>query len=206
MKAAIPKNEAKRLQVLWQYNLLDTMPEEIFDELTELAGLICGAPISMITLVNERRQWFKSKVGVDTEENNRDVSICAHAILQKNLFIIPDATRDIRFKNNPLVTGKPKIRFYAGAPLVTHDGFPLGTLCVIDRIPRELTPAQTRAMQLLSRHVMALLEQRRNASKPTASKDDLKRMKTGLTKARKEIARLHLPKKAKKSRRTPAGK
>src|SRR3954452_19021763 len=111
-----PAHEKKRLQVLWQYDILDTVPEEVFDDLTELAARICESPIAMITLVDENRQWFKSKVGVTLVETSRDISFCAHAIAQQDLFIIPDATRDERFAKSPLVVSEPKIRFYAGAP------------------------------------------------------------------------------------------
>src|ERR1051325_358285 len=112
MIAPIPKNEKKRLKVLWQYELLDTMPEGAFDDLTALAAHICEAPIALISLVDENRQWFKSKVGISVSETSRDVSFCAHAILQTDLFIIPDALKDERFAHNPLVTSNPKIRFY----------------------------------------------------------------------------------------------
>lgn len=161
MTAPIPKNEKKRIAVLWQYDVLDTVPEAMFDDLTELAASICDVPIAIISLVDEDRQWFKSKRGITVKETSRDISFCAHAILQKKLFIVPDATKDKRFKDNPLVTGKQKIRFYAGAPLLTAAGHALGTLCVLDRKPRQLRPAQKRAMQILARHVMAQLEMRR---------------------------------------------
>src|SRR5258706_9629167 len=114
MKPPAVKNEKKRLQVLWQYDVLDSVPEEVFDDLTELAARICEAPIALISLVDENRQWFKSKVGLSVQETSRDISFCGHAIKQTDLFIIPDATKDTRFAHNPLVTSNPKIRFYAG--------------------------------------------------------------------------------------------
>src|SRR5215471_123668 len=127
MRTPTVKNEKTRLNVLWQYEVLDTVPEALFDDLTELAARICEAPIALISLVDEKRQWFKSKVGTTVSETSRDVSFCAHAIKQTDLFIVPDATKDERFANNPLVTSDPKIRFYAGAPLITPDGHALGT-------------------------------------------------------------------------------
>jgi len=163
MTVAIATNEAKRLKVLWQYDVLDTVPEEVFDDLTELAARICEAPIALISLVDENRQWFKSKVGITVNETSRDISFCSHAIEQQELFIIPDATQDLRFAKNPLVTSNPKIRFYAGAPLITPDGHALGTLCVIDKVPRELRPEQKQALRVLARHVMTQLELRRHA-------------------------------------------
>ena len=155
MSAPIPQRESKRLKVLWQYDVLDTVPEEVFDDLTELAARICEASIALISLVDEKRQWFKSKVGVTVSETSRDLSFCAYAITQSDLFIVPDATQDKRFANNPLVTSDPKIRFYAGAPLITPDGHALGTLCVIDKVPRDLRPDQKRALSILARHVVS---------------------------------------------------
>ncbi len=163
MNATKPKNEVQRIKILWQYDVLDSVPEAVFDESTELAALICDAPIALITLVDEDRQWFKSKVGVEISETSRDVSMCAHTILQKDLMIVPDATKDHRFKDNPLVIAPPKIRFYAGAPLVTPGGHALGTLCVIDTVPRNLTDNEKEALRLLARHVMTLLELRRQS-------------------------------------------
>jgi two-component system, cell cycle sensor histidine kinase and response regulator CckA len=155
------RTEKKRIKILWQYDVLDTMPEAVFDDLTELAARICEAPIALISLVDEKRQWFKSKVGVTVNETSRDVSFCAHAIGQEGLFIVPDATQDKRFARNPLVTSDPKIRFYAGAPLITPDGHALGTLCVIDKVPRELRSDQQQALRILARHVVTQLELRR---------------------------------------------
>jgi GAF domain-containing protein len=190
MSAPIPKNEAKRIQVLWQYDILDTVPEEVFDELADLAAHICGAPVALITLVDENRQWFKAKVGVSIKETGRDISLCAHAILQKDLFIVPDATLDGRFKNNPLVTASPKIRFYAGAPLISPDGHALGTLCVLDKVPRELTEDQKSALRILARHVMAQLELRRHALELAGARSDREKIQADLVAARAEIARL----------------
>ena len=163
MSTPIPKNEAKRLNVLWQYEVLDTVPEEIFDDLTDLAAKICEAPIALISLVDEDRVWYKSKIGLALSECSRDVSFCGHAIAQNDLSIVPDATKDERFANNPFVTSGPKIRFYAAAPLVTPDGHVVGTLCVLDKVPRELRPHQKQALRILAHHVMTQLELRRHA-------------------------------------------
>jgi GAF domain-containing protein len=196
MSAPIPQNESKRLKVLWQYDVLDTVPEEVFDDLTELAARICEAPIALISLVDEKRQWFKSKVGITVSETSRDFSFCAYAITQSDLFIVPDATQDERFANNPLVTSEPKIRFYAGAPLITPDGHALGTLCVIDKVPRELRPEQKQALRILARHVVTQLELRRRSRelgdvrRQSASyKDDLGKARAELAAARRQLAR-----------------
>lgn len=155
-------SETDRLAALRRYRILDTEPEQGFDDLAMLASQVCGTPMALISLVDTDRQWFKSRVGVSVKETSRDVAFCAHAIGQPGLFIVPDATRDPRFKDNPLVRSEPLIRFYAGAPLVTPDGQALGTICVLDRVPRELTPEQTAALGALRRQVLAQLELRRN--------------------------------------------
>ena len=157
----IPEDEALRLEVLRAYAVLDTPPEEAFEELTALAAHICEAPICMINLVDEDRQWVKSGMGIDTADTPRIHSFCAHAINQGDAFIIPDTHEDARFRDHPSVTADPHIRFYAGQPLVSPEGQPLGALCVIDREPRELKPDHQLALRVLSRHVMALLELRR---------------------------------------------
>lgn len=190
MKAPKPRNEVQRIKILWQYEVLDTLPEQAFDDLTQLAALICEAPIALITLVDEDRQWFKSKVGLSITETSRDVSLCAHAILQKKLLIVPDATRDARFKDNPFVISRPNIRFYAGAPLITPEGLALGTLCVIDKVPRQLTKDQKTALSVLSRHVVAQLALRRQSRELAASRGDCDQLKLDLALARAENARL----------------
>ena len=166
MKAIIPQNEMARLEALRQYQILDTVCEAAFDDLTRLAAQVCSTPIALISLVDECRQWFKSKVGLDAESTSRDVAFCAHAIQQPNdMLIVPDTLLDHRFATNPLVTSDPNIRFYAGVPLITPDGYALGTLCVIDRVPRQLDPEQVAALHTLNRQVIAQLELRRNLDK-----------------------------------------
>jgi GAF domain-containing protein len=161
MKARIPDNEAQRLAALREYQVLDSAAEQIYDDITALAAYVCDVPIAMISLVDESRQWFKSKLGLNEQETPRDVAFCAHAILQTEPLIVRDALKDTRFSDSALVTRAPHIRFYAGFPLASAEGFALGTLCAIDRKPRQLSAEQMQAMQALSRQVMALLELRR---------------------------------------------
>ena len=157
----IPKDEPKRLATLHKYQILDSPPEEQFDALTELAAHICGTPVALLTLIDSDRQWFKSKLGVTLSETSRDFAFCAHAIMVRDLFVVPDASKDRRFASNPLVRANPKIRFYAGMPLVTSSNQALGTLCVIDRVPRKLTRAQADALKALGQQAMHQLEARR---------------------------------------------
>ena len=161
IKAAIPDNEQNRLKALMAYRILDTEAEKAFDDLTRLAAHICQSPIALISLVDPERQWFKSKVGLDACQTDRDIAFCAHAIHQDNIFEIPDAHQDPRFHDNPLVTGEPYIRFYAGTPLITPEGYAIGTLCVMGSEPGQLSTEQRSALETLGREVISQLELRK---------------------------------------------
>lgn len=162
MKALLRNDEAGRIEALLQYRILDTQSEREFDDITRLASFICATPMAVMTLVDTDRQWFKSKIGLEASETPRSIGFCNHAIQQPDPMIIPDATLDPRFVNNPLVTSDPNIRFYAGIPLINDEGYGLGALCVLDDIPRELAPQQIEALNILGRQVMQQLEWRRN--------------------------------------------
>lgn len=138
-KPVFPADESCRMETLRSLGVLDTPPEERFDRLTRMAKRIFDVPIALVSIVDENRQWFKSCMGLDAEETHRDISFCGHAILGNGTFVIPDALEDTRFSDNPLVTGEPRIRFYAGCPLKAYNGQQLGTLCIIDQRPRELS-------------------------------------------------------------------
>src|SRR5450631_2890059 len=164
IQALIYPEETHRIEALKQYGLLETHPEEELDDLTVMAAQICGAPIALISLLDGQRQWFKAGIGLELSETPREVSFCSHAVIQRDLFIVPDATRDYRFAQNPKVMGDPNIRFYAGAPLVSPENVALGTLCVIDRVPRTLHEAQKRSLTVLARQVMKHFELSRQTS------------------------------------------
>ncbi len=169
-------NEAARLKALHAYHILDTDPEQAFDDLTLLASQVCGTPIALITLVDENRQWFKSRVGIDVQETARNISFCSHAIGQPGLFVIPDTLNDGRFRDNPMVVSDPHIRFYAGAPLLTRDGDPLGTICVVDSKPRVLTDGQRAALNALRRQAESQLELRRKLDELRVAIDGLEKL------------------------------
>jgi len=169
MASLLPANETLRLAALKSYQILDTAAEAAYDDIVQVASFICQTPIALVSLIDKDRQWFKARVGLDTTETARELAFCAHTILQQNTMIVEDATRDDRFAQNPLVTGSPGIRFYAGAPLVTPDGFGLGSLCVIDRQSRQLTPGQISALEALARTVVTHLDLRRTSANLAAA-------------------------------------
>ena len=161
--APLPENEAQRLQTLRLYDIMDSEPEKVFDDLTEASAKIFDTPICLVSLVDEHRQWFKSVYGLDATETERDIAFCAHAILSEETFVVEDALFDHRFSDNPLVADGPRIRFYAGAPLTTADDSRLGTLCIIDTTPRAIEPERLKILGVLRDAVASHLELRRLA-------------------------------------------
>jgi len=161
-EAPLPTNEPSRLEALRSYRILDTLPETTYDDITRLVSHLCGTPIAVISFVDSGRQWFKSRIGVDISETPRKIAFCAHAILEKRIFIVPDTLEDERFADNPMVIREPWIRFYAAAPLITAKGEALGTICAIDTVPRCLDDQQQELLLALSRLVMVQLELRRH--------------------------------------------
>lgn len=177
MNAPIPKNEEVRLQALYAYAVLDTEAERAYDDITQLAAYICRAPLAFISLVDRDRLWFKSCVGTTASQMPREHTFCGYAILDPlEVMVVPDANRDERFAENPLVRGEPYIRFYAGAPLVTPSGEALGTLCVVDTVARALDPKDAQALQALAREVVAQLELRRMVEELARSTEHIEAM------------------------------
>ena len=179
--APLPANESQRLERLRNYGVLDTPAEEAFDRVVRLAAAILDVPIALISLIDDGRQWFKAKVGLDAPETPRDFAFCAHAILGNDVFVVADAALDPRFKTNPLVVGDPKIRFYAGAPLTTHDGLNLGTVCAIDRKPQTLTEEQKVLLRDLGAIVIDQMELRAAGRKALAEVDERRRVDAFMT-------------------------
>lgn len=172
----VPANETERVKALNSYEILDSDPEEAFDALTRLASYICETPISLVSLIDSQRQWFKSKLGLELPETPRDISFCQYAIMQDDVFEVKDATQNEIFKDNPMVTGEPSIRFYAGAPLVNSEGYSLGTLCIIDTVPKNLSERQKDALLTLAREVVSHLELRRAKLKLEDEKNKLENL------------------------------
>lgn len=158
--APIPENEAERLNELKNLEILDTPGEQDYDDVVKLASAICNTPMSLVSLVDSQRQWFKARIGIDDPETHRDVAFCAHAILNDELMVVPNAIEDERFFDNPYVINNPNVRFYAGMPLVTRSGYKIGTLCVLDSQPRELTDEQKFALKTLGKQVINMMELR----------------------------------------------
>jgi transcriptional regulator with PAS, ATPase and Fis domain len=175
-KAPLPANELERLADLQSYDILDTPEEQAFDEIASIASIIFDMPIALISLVDEARQYFKARVGLDATETSRDLAFCAHTILESKVMVIEDARKDKRFQDNALVTQDPRIRFYAGAPLVTDAGNRLGTLCLIDIEPRTLTPKQENILQMLANRVISEMKLRRANLQLRKTRDDVKRL------------------------------
>ena len=163
LRAPIPPDEPQRMQALRDYGVLDTAPEAVYDDIAHVAAGVCDTPIALIALIDGTRNWFKARVGLPDEltESPRDISFCGHAIIGNDIFEVTDAIVDERFADNPLVASEPKIRFYAGAPLITPQGFRLGTICAIDLRPRRLSDAQRDTLTALSRLVIRQLERRK---------------------------------------------
>ncbi|MEI7669565.1 MAG: histidine kinase dimerization/phospho-acceptor domain-containing protein, partial [Pseudomonadota bacterium] len=187
ISAQLPANEEARLAELEQYEVLDTNPEVVFDRLTRMAAKFFDVPIALVSLIDLNRQWFKSRYGIDATETPRELAFCAHAILENEVFVVPDATLDYRFADNPLVKEAPDIRFYAGAPLRTKSGFNLGTICVIDTKPHhDITEKQKQDLSDLAAIVIDELELRMAVKKANHDLDELKKTQSELEESRRK--------------------
>lgn len=173
----LPANETERLEALRQYQVLDSGKERNYDEISRLAAFICGTPMAAVTLIDKDRQWFKSTAGFEATETSREAAFCGYTVLQNDILVVEDATKDARFASSPLVTGNPNIRFYAGAPLLSHDECAIGSLCVIDTVPRVLSASQMAALTSLSHLVMTELELRKLSGELAASLREVKALR-----------------------------
>lgn len=205
----IPENEEARLRALQSYHILDTSPEQEYDDITLLAAQICDTPIAAISLIDSERQWFKSKIGLKDEETTRNIAFCSYAVIPDSFspLVVEDATKDERFAGNPLVTEDPNIRFYVSAPLVTPDNYIIGALCVFDRVPRQLADAQIAALQVLARQITTKLELRRMSELLRISNEQLQNLSltddlTGLHNRRGFLLHVEQPFKLFRSRRS----
>jgi diguanylate cyclase (GGDEF)-like protein len=193
MEAQWPANETSRIAALHDYDILDSPAEQSFDDLARLAALICDMPIALISFVDGDRQWFKAKVGLEFSQTPRSQSLCAHAILAPDAVLVrQDLSMDARFAGMSTVVSEPNVRFYAGAPMVTGAGYALGTVCVMDRVPRTLTPEMEDALQALSRQATALLELRRTQARLKKTTTDLAEQQYLLDDCRARIEELHV--------------
>lgn len=195
-QAPIPHDDAERLQELSRYDILDTLPEKEYDDLVAVASHICGTPIALVSLIDAERQWFKAKVGLDAEETPRDISFCGHAVADREMLVVPDASQDDRFADNPFVTGDVGIQFYAGAPLVTQSNHYLGTLCVIDRQPRELDAKQKEMLQALARQVVRLFELRIKCRQLEIAEQETKEQMCAAAAVQHALLPYHIPERA----------
>jgi GAF domain-containing protein len=173
----MPANETERLEALRQYDVLDSGRERNYDEISKVAAFICDTPMAAVTLIDRDRQWIKSAVGLEVGETSREVAFCNYTILQNDVLVVEDTTKDVRFSSNPFVTGNPNIRFYAGAPLLSHDDCAIGSLCVVDTVPRVLSAAQMAALASLSHLVMTELELRKLSGELAASLREVKALR-----------------------------
>ncbi|GAB3174912.1 GAF domain-containing protein [Telluribacter humicola] len=188
--APLPDNEQERLKALQQYDILDTLPEDVYDDITRIASEICGTPYSLLTLVDKDRQWFKAKQGMDVTETPR-IHFCAYAIIDpNNTLVVPDARYDERFHDNPLVTGEPHLVFYAGVPLTDKDGYALGTLCVLDNRPRELSEQKLTALKALAKLISVHFELRKTKRELQNTLDRLQNLGSGLAIDEKDLQQL----------------
>ncbi|MGC3988436.1 MAG: GAF domain-containing protein [Chthoniobacteraceae bacterium] len=187
--APLPEQESARLRALRRYEILDTPAEKVFDDLLKLAAQICQTPIGLITFVDGNRQWFKSRIRFYTQEISRDISFCAHTILQDDVMEVPDARADERFSSSPMVIGGPAISYYAGTPLLTPDGHAIGTICVMDRVPRKLLPEQQESLKILAREVITHLELRVQAAEAASYMEESERSEMALRESEERFQR-----------------